>query len=165
MKSVKSVLFDIRKDKCISMDTADTTTRPKGFQPHNTLGRGRPKGSRNAVQRVLDQIGLDNVEGVYQVVLGLALKGNLDAAKFLIDKVIPDAKGQRVNLTIPDMDTIEDVGKAQDVIFQGVAGGDISTDDGTKLYHLTELRRKTFEDKQIIDGLYELNRKLKNAGI
>jgi len=118
-------------------------TRPQGFQPGNKLSAGRPKGSRNAVQLVLEQIGRDNLEKVYDVMLNQALNGSFEAAKYILDKVLPNAKGNFVNLPLPHIDSLEKVAEAQDTIVQHLSDGTISPDDAGKIFDLIECRHKT----------------------
>lgn len=122
---------------------ANESTRPRGFQPGNKLSNGRPIGSRNAVQLVLEQIGRDNVENVYDVMLNQALNGSFEAAKYILDKFLPNAKGNYVNLPLPKIDSLEKVAEAQDTIVQHLSNGAITPDDAGKIFDLIECRRKT----------------------
>lgn len=123
----------------------DKSSRPRGFQPGNKLSTGRPKGSRNAVQVVLEQIGRDNIEKVYDVMLNQALNGRFEAARYILDKVIPDTKEGYVDLPLPCIDSLEKVAEAQEIILQHLAMGAITADNAGKIFNLVEFRCKTNE--------------------
>ena len=126
---------------------------PHRFQPGNKFGTGRPKGSRNAVQLILEQIGPDNIEKVYNTMLNQALNGRFEAARYILDKVTPNGKGGYVDLPLPCIDSIEKVAEAQEIILQHLAMGAITADDAGKIFNLVELRCKTNERLRYIEAV------------
>lgn len=60
----------------------------KGFQPGNTLGKGRPKGGYNKDRIVRECISDEELKLLINVLKDKALKGDTEAAKMIV-KLLP----------------------------------------------------------------------------
>src|SRR5438477_12843060 len=93
------------------------------FQPGNTFGRGRPKGSRNkatiALQEMLDGHG----EAITRKCALLALQGDPTALRLCMERLIPPRKEHPVMFKLPLVTTAAEAAAAVDAILQGVARG------------------------------------------
>jgi hypothetical protein len=66
--------------------------RGRPFQPGNTLGRGRPRGSPNKKSLVLQEMLLDQGEKIIQSAIDRAKKGDRTALALCVERLIPRLK-------------------------------------------------------------------------
>src|SRR2546423_15360426 len=96
------------------------------FQPGNTFGRGRPKGSRNkatiALQEMLDGHG----ESITRKCALLALQGDPTAMRLCMERLIPPRKDHLVKFKLPAVTTAAEIAEAVGAVLKGVAGGPLS---------------------------------------
>jgi hypothetical protein len=95
-------------------------SKPRGrpFSPGNTLGRGRPKGSRNKAQapgqHLLDQYS----ESLTRKCIAMALQGDQRALRICMERINPARQDACVQLSLPSIRTAQDVEKAADKVTQ-----------------------------------------------
>lgn len=136
------------------------------FKEGNKSGTGRKYGSQNSTLLEMHRLGEERVMSHYAMLSDLAEKGDKDAAMFLVNKVLPNAKGCRmIKIELPSMENIDKVGEAQDHILKNVGEGLISIEEGEKLFAMAEQRRKVIENKEIIERWNELDSRLTQAGL
>src|SRR5947207_14551846 len=96
------------------------------FQPGNTFGRGRPKGSRNkatiALQELLDGHG----ESITRKCALLALQGDPTSMRLCMERLIPPRKDHPVKFKLPAATTAAEVDQAVDAVLQGVTAGQLT---------------------------------------
>jgi hypothetical protein len=66
--------------------------RGRPFQPGNTFGSGRPRGSRNKKGLMLQELLLDNGEEIIQTLIDRAKKGDRAALALCMERLIPRLK-------------------------------------------------------------------------
>ena len=134
------------------------------FQPGNTLGRGRPKGSRNkvtlAAQRLLDE----HAESLTRKCIAAALRGDMKAMALCFPYLLSASRLTATKLKLPPIETANDIATALDAVLRAVATGKRTAADGQVLASLLEGRRRVIEDRDIAVRLLELERRLKESG-
>jgi hypothetical protein len=80
-----------------------------------------------------------------------------DVAPYLQPKVTQ--KDEALEIDLPKMETLVDLVPALDRIMEAVATGEISTDQGAKLFAIIETKRKAIETVEFDRGLSELKAK------
>jgi hypothetical protein len=94
---------------------------------------------------MLEQLMIDDAERVAKRVIEAALKGNMVAAKLVLDRAIPPRKDRSVTIDLPPLATAADVLTATAKIIAAVAAGAITPDEGSALAGLVELHRRAIE--------------------
>jgi hypothetical protein len=81
--------------------------KPRGrpFKPGNP---GRPRGSKNRVTQMLEQLAEGQAEELYQKVRKGALDGNVRCQQLLLDRIWPARKAQPINVTMPRINNSQD---------------------------------------------------------
>jgi hypothetical protein len=129
--------------------------KPRGrpFLPGNTSGRGRPKGSRNkttlAAQQLLDKYG----EAITRTCIAQALKGDRQALRSCMDRVLPLRREAAVRLKLPAVETVRDVSVAEQAVVHEMASGRITPGEGEKFINVLETRRKSIETAELLTRL------------
>lgn len=140
------------------MTTSDEITLKNG----NRRNSGRPTGSPTQSLLALQQIGEERCRSHYEFLDKLASEGDKEAAMFLVNKVLPNAKGTRmIKLPLPELKGIAGISSAQDIIIENVANGNISIEEGEKLSNLVEQKRKIIEASEVLTIMTEIQERVK----
>jgi hypothetical protein len=130
----------------------DTPTSPRDekgrFQPGCAPGPGRPRGRSNLLQRAAEEaITPEHVAAILRRALRSALEGNLNAAKFVMDRACgksPEAKGgaEPLGVALPNLKTVEACAAAIDKIGAAITAGAIESGEAKLLLELVQTRLK-----------------------
>ena len=134
--------------------------------PKGTSGnpRGKPRGARHRVTVALEKLMQADAETILKAVLMLAKNGDLMAARFVLERIVPPARDRAVQLDLPATDTLAGIERAHDVVLDAVSVGSITPAEATSLASLIEGRRRTFEVGELERRIVEIetyNRKEK----
>ena len=121
--------------------------RPRGrpFEPGNTAGRGRPKGSRNKTkspeQQLLDQY----AESIMRKCIAMALQGDHSAQKLCMERISPARRDASVRTSLPKVEKAQDVGRAADKVLQDIQRGKMTPAEGETMMRILEIRSRIIE--------------------
>jgi hypothetical protein len=106
--------------------------KPRGrpFQPGNP---GRPRASKNKTTQFVEQLAEGQAEQLIQKALQLALAGDVSCLRMMLDRVSPPRKAQPINVTIPPINSSQDVLTAIAAIFKALGEGRLTPDEITAL--------------------------------
>src|SRR5262245_21303200 len=115
------------------MDDAETTARKQRGRPF-TKGqsgnpKGRPIGSRNKATAAPEALLGGEARTLTRKCINLAKKGNPTALRLCMERLLSPVKGRPVALTLPPVETVADVLKAQAVVISAIATGQITIDE------------------------------------
>jgi len=136
--------------------------KPRGrpFEPGNSFGRGRPRGSRNKAtleaERLLEQYSAPLVRKC----ITQALQGDAQAMRLCMDRLVPVRRDRPVRMKLPKVATAADVLQAQQAVVRAVSSGDIAPPAAESVMRvLDDVRRgiETHELETRIDQLEEAN--------
>lgn len=119
-------------------DSNQTDTR---FKAGNTFGKGRPVGSKNKGQLALEAIGQEHAEAILQKLIQQALKGDTNAAKFVLERCWPLRKGARIPFNFPPVNTVHDLNIAFSSVLEEINQGSISIEEGDLLTKILNHKR------------------------
>lgn len=135
-------------------------TRGRPFQPGNTFGRGRPKGSRNARTQLAQKLFEDHSASI----MALAINRSRDdpqMLRMLASRIVPRQRDLPIKVGRLPMNTLEDLDRASAETLKRATSGKISLSEALDLSTMIETRRRVLETQ-------DLNRRLsalENAGI
>ena len=136
------------------------TTAPKqhkGFQPGKSGNpAGRPRGSRHRVTVLAEKLMSDDAETIVKAVLDAAQKGDMTAARLVLDRIAPARKGSVVMLELPSVTDAASAVEALGAITAAAAGGDISLDEAQGLAGLIETARRAIAARDGEPGFAEV---------
>lgn len=124
---------------------------------------GRPTGSRSKVTLALEEIGAENAEAAFRMMVKAAL-GQLPhdstfdvfAAKLIIDRVWPLRKGARFKVAIPIVRTAQELNDAFNDIFGMLREGEISLEEAKMACDILEGKSKVTDVASIEKTMLEL---------
>ena len=120
--------------------------RGKPFEPGNTMGKGRPRGSRNKksiFQEALESHGTEIVnQAKFQA---LKPKPDPTALRLCMERLIPVCKAPNSRFRSPRVRTSADLTIALAAVFQAVARGHVSAQEGEAVARIIESQRRTIE--------------------
>ncbi len=136
------------------------------FGVGNNIGPGKPRGRSNSALLELHRIGEERVKTHYDMLDKLASEGDKDVAMFLVNKVLPNAKGSRaMSFPLTPINTLEDIAVNQSKIYESVGEGLITVEEGEKLYSMIRDRQKTIEMIDFAAQMLDINTRMAKAGI
>lgn len=125
---------------------------------------GRQQGSKNRYLLEMHRIGEENCRELYDMQVVAARNGNLEAGQFLINKVLPNAKGVRViQIDLPELDTVENIHSAERMIMNYVCKGDITIEEGERLIAIAKNSRETIQTTEVMVKIAALEEKMKET--
>jgi hypothetical protein len=115
------------------------------FQNGNPGGPGRPVGSRNKVNLLLDQVASEGAEAVVKKMVEAATDGDRVAARLVLNRIWSAPKGRPVQLDLPDISTPADLVAAHSAVVSAMAAQTITPQDGAAIAAVLETHRRAFE--------------------
>lgn len=106
---------------------------------------GRPQGSRNKASLMAEQLFAEDIQDICKSVIAKAKSGDIQAAKIILDRLLPPRKDNPVNIELPEIKTAQDILKAVGSITQAIARGEISPSEGEALARILDINAKAIE--------------------
>ncbi len=120
------------------------------FKPgHKLAGPGRREGSRNKATLLLEDMLADDGEAVVRSVIEAAKDGDMQAARMVLDRIVPPRKGRSVKLAIPAIETADGVLTAISATIKAMGEGDLTPDEAATVAGVLESKRKAIETVEI----------------
>ena len=136
------------------------------FEKGHPGGPGRPRGSRNVVNLLLDQLAEAEAETMVRKMIDAASEGDRVAARLVLSRIWSAPKGRAIEVELPDIRTPADLLVAHAAVATAVSDGRLTPQDGASLSTMLETHRRAFElvaQGQKIDQLDERLRQYKDA--
>jgi hypothetical protein len=138
--------------------------RGRPFAPGNTLGRGRPKGSRNKAssdgQDLLDKYAVHLVGKCIE----RALKNDdRIAMRICMDRILPARREASIRVSLPRIKTAQDLEKAAEKVTQAIGRGRIAPAEGETMMNVFEIQSRIIEKSQYERRLEKLEESMAAA--
>lgn len=106
---------------------------------------GKPKGARNRSALMAERLFADEVENICKMVIEEAKGGDMQAAKMILDRLLPPKKDTPIQIDLPKIESSSDVLKAVGCITDAVGIGQISPSEGEALARIVDIHTKALE--------------------
>jgi hypothetical protein len=110
---------------------------------------GKPPGTRNKTTMLAEKLMHDDASEIVKVVLDAAKRGNINAARLILERIAPIRKGRPVYLDLPPMQTAGDIAEAMAALTDAMASGDVTPDEAVTVASVFETRRKALETEEL----------------
>jgi len=137
--------------------------RGRPFEPGNTLGRGRPKGSRNKSKSPGQDLFDEYAEHLIRKGIALALAGDTNALRICMDRVSPARRDAVVQMNLPAIRKAQDLDKAAEKVSQGLRRGKITPVEAGRMMNILEGRLKIFETVELAGRIEKVEEKMAAA--
>ena len=111
--------------------------------------RGMASGSRHRTTLILDRIGADAGASVLRAVVQAAERGDMAAARIVLDRAWPARRGRPVRLELPELRAAADLAAALGAVAGAVGRGDLSPEEGAAVAAVLEAQRKAIETQEL----------------
>ncbi|SJZ35826.1 hypothetical protein SAMN02745126_00616 [Enhydrobacter aerosaccus] len=115
------------------------------FKKGHPGGPGRPRGGRNAANRLLDQLAAEGAEAVVRKMIETALAGDVRAAEMLLKRAWTQPRGRTVEFDLPPVTEAADLVPAHAAVVAAVGAGTLTPEEGSSLTTILEAQRRAIE--------------------
>ena len=122
---------------------------------------GRPRGSRNRATVMAEAVSEDDALAITGAVVAKARKGDMVAAKIVLDRLWPAARGRAVAIGLPDANSPQGVTGALAAIIAAMGAGAISADEASAMCAVLETQRRAIETEELERRLLAIEEQLK----
>lgn len=119
---------------------------PKG-KSGNPAGM-RP-GTRHRVTIMAEHLMSADVEAVVAKVIRVAKRGDMTAARLILDRIVPLRKGRPVPFPLPPLNTTGDIVAALASVTAAMASGQLSPAEAVEVSAVVELQRRAIETAEL----------------
>jgi hypothetical protein len=119
---------------------------------------GRPSGARNHSTLLAERLLESQTREICAAVIAGALAGNMQAAKIVLDRILPPKKDRPINIDLPEMSSSSELVKAMACVINAVSSGQISPSEGEAIARILDVHSKTLELKEFEQRLSVLER-------
>jgi hypothetical protein len=130
--------------------------RGRPFESGNKFGRGRPRGSRNKITMMAQELINSHSDPLIRTAILRALKGDGPILRALLDRIVPMRRGAPVKLGLLPTETIDDLSKASQKVVKKMASGSLTTTEALEVADLIEGRRKVIETHELAQTIRAL---------
>jgi hypothetical protein len=113
-------------------------------------------GARHKSSIVAEKLMADECDAIVRAVIESAKGGDIQAAKVILDRVVPIRKGAAVQLDLPEVKTSKGVAAALAALVHAMASGDVTPDEASTIGSVLEIRRRSIETLEFDERLKKL---------
>jgi hypothetical protein len=123
-------------------------SEPRGrpFEPGNTEGRGRPRGSRNKAKSPVQELLEEYALPVTRKCIGQAGQGDMQAMRIVMDRIAPVRRDACIRIKLPRTRTVQGVALAGEKVMREIARGQITPAEGEKVMSALEIQARIIKD-------------------
>ncbi len=137
--------------------------RGRPFAPGNQFGRGRPPGSRNKKNLILQGLLDEHGPALLRKALLLALQGDAQLLRVFLDRLLPRPQDAPVKMRRLPMNTIDEVLQAQVQIWNQLTSGQLTPAQARQLDDLLGSRRELIVTHEVEGRVRTLEQVKKQA--
>src|SRR3954468_15273637 len=126
------------------MNEGNNASKTRG-RPLAKGNSGRPKGARHKSTILAEQLLASDVDGVVRSVVKAAKRGNMVAAKIVLDRLAPPRRSRPIQFELPPIADTAGLIAAFAALTSGVADGPLTPDEAASVATLLEAQRKAIE--------------------
>ena len=97
---------------------------------------GKPRGTRNRVTVMSQQLMNDDVDAIVRAVTEAAKGGDMTAAKIVLDRLAPIRKGSLVPFSLPEIRSAAGALEASNAVLSACANGEITPQEAADINNL-----------------------------
>lgn len=125
---------------------------------------GKPKGARHKSSLLAEKLFSDEIQDICKGVIGEAKAGNMQAAKIVLDRLLPPRKDRFIEIDLPKIENCSDVLMAVGRIADAVGTGQISPSEGEALARIVDIQTRALELNEHEQRLTALERRSSDEG-
>lgn len=128
----------------------------KSFNSADGYGKNKRKVFNADILTIIDRLGKENIELIFQKAIETALEGDVSAMKVVIDKVVPTRKGVRQKMDLPKIKNVKDLLQAQSNVTNLMSAGEISSAEALEISAVLEKNKNMYDLIEIAEAVKRL---------
>jgi hypothetical protein len=128
------------------------SSKPRGrpFAPGKSGNpNGRPRGARNKATVAAEALLEGEAETLTRKLIDKAKEGDIGALRFCLERICPPRRDRIVTVEMPEIESVQDAGKAAATVLAACAAGEISTEEAADLMGLVASYVRMLESSEI----------------
>jgi hypothetical protein len=109
----------------------------------------KPPGTRNKATQMVLALMESGAEEITLAIIDAAKKGDIAAARLVIERLAPPARERPISLDLPDTSTVAGVSQAQQAVLEAMGAGELLPTEGSTPATILESRRKAIETEEL----------------
>ncbi len=134
------------------------------FLKGNNGGPGRPKGIPNKTAVLVRGLWSDQAGEVAKKVLALALTGDLEACRLVLDRMFPKPKDAPVCIDLPNINTVDGIPTLTAELLKATASGVLTPMEAQTLSGIAGAHAKALETSELAQRIKRIEELLTNRG-
>jgi hypothetical protein len=130
--------------------------RGKPFEPGNTAGRGRPKGSRNWATLERETLLNEYATPLIKKCVTEALKGERSALRLCVERLVAPARHQTAAFKMHSIRSASDLPRASTAVLKAASDGVLSVQEAQGFMQLLEQHRRILESNHLASRIEAL---------
>src|SRR4051812_23083392 len=122
-------------------------SRGRPFQPGNTMGKGRPKGSPNKTSALVKNLLAEHAEELTARLIQLGKKGHLGALKLALGILCPTPSEEPVTWTMPPVKNSGDLVPAYSALLEAATNGELTARQAQDIKSILDSMLIAFKNK------------------
>ena len=110
---------------------------------------GRPKGALNRTTRAFQELLDGEGKAITRKAVELAKKGDIQALRLCLDRILPARKDRPISLTLPEVRSAKEVPVAIGAVLASVADGQLTPSEGQALASMLETQKRAIETAEL----------------
>lgn len=107
--------------------------------------KGKPRGAKHKASLMAEMLFESEIEEVCHRVIEQAKEGNMQAARIILDRLLPPKKDRSIYFNLPSFQNEADVLQASKLICEAVKNGELTPIEGESLSKMIEIHAKNIE--------------------
>lgn len=138
---------------------AKKNTRFKPGQSGNP--RGRPKGSRNRVTKLMEELFEGEAEEIARVVIEKAKNGDTTCLRLVVERLCPALKERPVTFELPALETADAIVRASEAVLRAVSEGDLTPGEASSVGAILRAHAEALATREHAARISELEERLR----
>ena len=119
---------------------------------------GRPVGARNKTSLAVEALFDGEAEGLTRKAIELANKGDMQALRLCLERILPPRKDRPVSFELPEITTPKQAADAISAVLAAVAKGDITPAEASEVSKIVDVYVRAVETTELAERLERLER-------
>lgn len=121
--------------------------------------KGKIKGTKNKATRFIDSLMQSELNNISQKLIELAVAGNLQAIKLVLDRVMPAKTSRSIEIEIPKIENTTDALQAISTVIHAVGQGELTPNEGEAITKIIQSFTQTLQSYEFDQRLSTLEQK------
>lgn len=141
-------------------NAAETPHRGRPFEPGNP---GRPRGARNRITRLVENLIEADAEEITRAAIRRALDGDGAILRALLDRLAPPRRDRTIEIDLPSLVNASDATAITATLVDAVADGAVSPSEAKAIGEVVDVHLKAVELHEIAERVRRLEEAAKRG--